>query len=600
MSEAERGPDALPEIAWKLDDLYLGPDDPRMDADQARAGEMADAFARQYRGKVADLSPVGLLESLRQLEEIVTIGYKPMGYASLAFAAQTQDQHHQALVARVREATTNLSNRLVFFDVELKAMPEERFALLAGAAELVDYRHHLETLRVFAPHTLSESEEQLFASMRLTGASAWSQLYTEVASSLRFPVELDGEVKELNDAETRALRTRPDRGARQGANNALYSVYSANSRVLTYIFNTIYLDHKLELGLRSYSDTIEPTALSNELSPELIERLLSSAESHYPMVQQYYRTKASLLGLEGDFHYYDLMAPLQKDDPRYDFDQARGMVLDAFGHFHPQMRQIAGAFFQNQWIDASPRPGKRGGAFCSGLLPAYHPYVLTNFTGRLDDVFTLAHELGHGVHFYLARQQTPLNYSPTTPMAEVASVFGELLLSRRLRDVEPEPRVRLSILSGMIEDAISTIFRQTMYTRWEQRAHARRAEGVVPAEEYCAIWMDESARLYGDSVIMGDLDRWGWITIPHFVHFRFYCYSYAFGHLLNFALYRSYMEKGERFVSGYLQLLGSGGKDRPEKLLEAVGLNPLEAGFWDRGFQVLEGLLAEFQEAARA
>ncbi|HEX2988574.1 MAG TPA: M3 family oligoendopeptidase [Chloroflexota bacterium] len=589
-----------PEIVWKLDDLYLAPDDPQIDVDLSRAREMADSFSQRYRGKVADLDPAALLGALRELEEIITVGYKPMGYASLAFAAQTQDQSRQALVSRVREVTTDVSNRLVFFDVELKTMPEERFAPLAEAPELAGYRHHLETLRAFAPHTLSEPEERLFARMRLTGASAWSQLYTEVTSGLRFRVEVDGEVKELNDPATRALRTKPDRGVRERANDVLYSVYSDNSRVLTYIFNTLFQDHKLDVEARSFSSTMEPTALANELSPEVIERLLSEVEAHYSLAQRYYRTKASLLGLEGDFRYYDLLAPLRKEETRYDFDQAKEMVLNAFGEFHPRMRQISEQFFQNEWIDATPRLGKRGGAFCSGLLPAYHPYVLTNFTGRLDDVFTLAHELGHGVHFYLARQQTPMNYSPTTPMAEVASVFGEILLSKRLRESEQSPEMRLSILSGMIEDAIATIFRQTMYTRWEQRAHAARGKAVVPAEEYSSLWLEESQRLYGDSVIMGDLDRWGWVTIPHFVQYRFYCYSYAFGHLLNFALYQSYMEKGDQFVPGYLELLSSGGRDRPEKLLEAVQMNPLEPGFWDRGFQVLEGLLREFEQAAAA
>jgi oligoendopeptidase F len=275
------------------------------------------------------------------------------------------------------------------------------------------------------------------------------------------------------------------------------------------------------------------------------------------------------------------------------------MVLDAFGSFHPRMAEAAASFFDRRWIDAAPRAGKRGGAFCSGMLPAYHPYVLVNFTGRLDDVFTLAHELGHGVHFYLARVQTPLNFSPTTPMAEVASVFGEILLAGRLRQKETDPLMRRQILGGMIEDVIATIFRQVMYTRWEQRAHARRAEGVATADDFSALWVEESARLYGGAVILDPLDRWGWITIPHFVQYRFYCYSYAFGHLLTFALYRKYLEEGDAFASSYLKLLEDGGKDRPERLLGSMGLNPLEPDFWDRGFWLLEELLAEFKEAAR-
>ncbi len=583
------------EITWSLEDLYQGPVDPQIEADLAVVDERARAFADQYRGKVTGLTPAQLLEALGRLEGIETLQYKPLGYASLAFAARTQDPQRQALIARVREWATRVSNRLVFFDVELKTAGEEEFGRFLAAPELAGYRHHLQTLRVFAPHTLSEPEERLFAQMRLTGAPAWSQLYTEVASSLLFPVEVDGEQRQLTDPEVRALRTRPDRDLRRRANEAIYTVYSANNRVLTYIFNTLFQEHKINLGLRSYSDPIEPTALSNELSPEVIELLLSTVEAHYGLAQEYYQLKAKLMGLEGDFQFYDLLAPLAREERRYDFDQARELVLEAFQRFHPTMRETAEEFFDNRWIDATPRRGKRGGAFCSGMLPAYHPYVLTNFTGRLDDVFTLAHELGHGVHFALARRQTPLNFSPTTPMAEVASVFGEIQLSRYLREQETDPLIRRAILSGMIEDAIATIFRQTMYTRWEQRAHARRAEGVATADEYSALWAEENGRLYGDSVKFGDLERWGWISIPHFVHYRFYCYSYAFGHLLNFALYRKYLEEGDAFIPRYLELLASGGRDRPERLLESMGLNPLESGFWEQGFQVLEGLLEEFK-----
>lgn len=588
------------EIAWNLDDLYLSPSDSQMEADLSRAAEMADAFAETYRGRIASMAPSQLLDAFRQLEEITTVAYKPAGYASLAFAAQTQDPRLQALVVKTREATTQIFNRMIFFDVELKRLDDETFGRLVKAPELAAYRHHLESLRTFSPHTLSEPEERIVAQMRLTGTSAWSQLYTEVTSSLRFPVQVDGEVKQLTDAEARALRTRSDRDLRRRAGESLYTVYSANSKVLNYIFNTIYQDHRIGLELRSYSDPIEPTALSNELSPEVIEVLLSSVEAHYGLVQEYYRLKASVLGLKGDFHYHDVLAPYQKEERRFSFDEAREMVISAFSRFHPRMAEIAEQFFANRWIDATPRPGKRGGAFCSGLLPAYHPYVLTNFTGRLDDVFTVAHELGHGVHFYLSRGQTPLNFSPTTPMAEVASVFGEILMATYLRQQEPDAATRRDILSGMIEDAIGTIFRQAMYTRWEQRAHRRRAEGVVTAEEYGALWSEESRRLYGDSVILSELDRWGWITIPHFVHYRFYCYSYSFGHLLNFALYRKSLEEGEAFAPAYLELLSSGGKDRPEVLLESMGLNPLAPDFWETGFQMLEGLLAEFKEAVAA
>ncbi len=585
------------DIRWDLSDLYNGPTDPRIESDTTETRKMAEDFATHYRGRVASLAPSEMLAALNQLEQIYTIGYKPSGYASLAFSADTQNPELQMLVARTREETTQTFNNLVFFDVELKAAKDEDFAKFLAAPELADYHHYLSLMRTFAPHTLSEAEERLFAQLRLTGASAWSQLYTEITSKLQFPVEVDGEMKQLTDSEARALRAEPDRDLRRRAGESLYGVYGNNSHVLTYVFNTLFQDHKLNIGLRKYQKPIQPTALENELSPEVIETLMSTTEANYGIAQEYYRIKARLLGLEGDFRFYDVLAPYTKEEVKYDYDKARTLVLDAFGEFDNQPREIADKFFDQHWIDATPRTGKRGGAFCAGLLPAYHPYVLTNFTGRLEDVFTIAHELGHGIHFYLARKQNVMNFDPTTPMAEVASVFGEILLADYLRKRDSSQEFQRIVLSKMIEDAIATIFRQVMYTRWEQKAHARRAAGVATPDKYSALWMEENSKLYGDAVAFDPLDRWGWISIPHFVNYRFYCFSYAFAHLVTFALYKKYREEPKTFPSQYIELLASGGKDRPEVLLGTVGLDPRDPGLWQRGFDLLRDLLDDFKKA---
>ncbi|MBI4321831.1 MAG: M3 family oligoendopeptidase [Chloroflexi bacterium] len=580
---------------WDLSDLYNDPADPQVEADMAEARQMADDFATKYRGRVASLSADEMLAALRELERIYTLGHKPPSFASLAFSVETQSPELQNLVSRTRVEWTQALNTIVFFDVELKAAKDEEFARLLSDPKLADYYHYLKLLRAFAPHTLSEAEERLFAQMRLTGAAAWSQLYTEIASGLRFPIEIGGETKELTDAEVRALRSSPDRDVRRRAGEVLLGTYERNSHVLTYVFNTLFQDHKLTIGLRKYQEPIEPTAQESELSPTVIETLMATTEANYGIAQDYYRLKAESLGLAGDFRYYDVLAPYTKEESKYDFGQAQSMVLDAFGRFDGGVRGIAERFFAERWIDATPRPGKRGGAFCAGLLPAYHPYVMTNFTGRLEDVFTVAHELGHGIHFYLARKQNVLNFDPTTPMCEIASVFGEILLADYLRQRDSSPEPQRLVLSNMIEDAVATIFRQVMYTRWEQKAHVRRAAGLVPPEEYGSLWMEENGRLYGDAVDFDVLDRWGWVAIPHFVHYRFYCFSYAFAHLVTFALYKKYREDGQGFAPRYVELLASGSKDRPEVLLGAMGLDPYDPGFWQRGFDFLRELLDEFR-----
>ncbi len=581
-------------LRWDLTDLYSSPDDARLGDDMGRSSALADELAAKYRGKMASLEPAELAQAIARYEEMMELAYGPQLYAQLLFSGQTNDEKAQELLGRAREATTEAFNKVRFFDVELKKMPEEPFQRLLERPELETYRHYLGALRRFAPYTLSEGEEKALELKNLTGRVAFSQLYTEVSSKIRIPIEIDGQKKEVTVAEARALRSSPDRDLRRRAVDGLMQAFEQHSHVLSFCFNTLLQDHRLEVELRGYQSVEQPTYLEDELSPDVVETLMGITERHYPLAQRYMRLKAKALKLD-DFASHDLLAPLEKTEKKLAFEEGRKMVLDAFGAFDRRFQDIAREFFDKRWIDALPRPGKRDGAFCSGMLPKLHPYVLLNYNGRIEDVSTLAHELGHGIHFYLSRRNTPLNFWPTTPMAETASVFGELLLMKRLMEAERDKEVRKSLLALRIEDILSTVFNQVSYTRWEQRAHARRQKGVVPVEEYAKLWMDERERLYCDTVRFFPRDRWGWLGIGHFVHYRFYCYSYAFGQLLVLALFRKYEQEGESFVPRYVELLSSGSADTPQRLLARVGIDLSEPGFWERGFEALEGMLDEFE-----
>ncbi|MFZ5469762.1 MAG: M3 family oligoendopeptidase [Myxococcota bacterium] len=581
-------------LRWDLKDLYASPEDGRVGDDLGRATALAEEFARRFRGRVPQLSPAELQEALSAYEALMEVAYRPQLYAQLLFSGQTEDEKAQALLNRARQATTEALNKTRFFDVELKKMPAADFQKLEAAPVLASYRHYLSALRRFAPFTLSEAEEKLAELKNLTGRAAFSQLYTEVASRIRIPLEVEGKTKEVNVAEARALRSSPDRALRRRATDGLMKAFEDEHHVLNYCFNTLYQDHALEVTQRGFPGVAEPTYLEDELPAEVVENLLAITERHYPLAQRYMKLKARALGLS-DFSSHDVLAPLQKSEKKVPFEEGRQLVLDAFGAFDGRFRDIAGEFFDHRWIDVMPRPGKRDGAFCSGMLPSLHPYVLLNYNERIEDVSTLAHELGHGIHFYLSRRNSPLNFWPTTPMAETASVFGELLLMKRLLEGEKDKEVRKSLLAVRIEDILSTVFNQVSYVRWEQKAHARRAGGVVPAEDFSSLWMEERTRLYGDAVRFFPQDRWGWISIPHFVHYRFYCYSYAFGQLLVLALFKKYEEEGASFVPKYVELLSCGSADTPQAMLARVGVDLSDAGFWGRGFSTLEGLLGEFE-----
>lgn len=581
-------------LRWNLADVYSSPDDPRLGDDMARAQAQADAFARKIRGRVVALAPQEMVAALRELELLLETAYRPQMYASLLFSGQTDDQKAQELVDRTRQAATNALNQVKFFDVELKRLPQDKFDELVRAPALSTYRHYLAAMRRFAPYTLSEAEEKLADLKSLTGRSAFSQLYTEVSSRIRIPIEMEGTRREVTVAEARALRSSPDRALRRRATDGLMKAFEDQSHVLNFCFNTLFQDHAIDVRVRGFSSVTEPTFLEDELSAEVVEGLMAATEQHYPLAQRYMRLKARALGL-ADFSSHDVLAPLAREESKIPFAEGRQMVLESFGAFDPRFGETARRFFDERWIDALSRPGKRDGAFCSGMLPSLHPYVLVNYNDRIEDVSTVAHELGHGIHFWFSRVQTPLNYWPTTPLAETASVFGELLLMRRLLSLEDLPWMRAILLARRIEEILATVFNQVSYTRWEQRAHARRAAGIVPPDEYSKLWMDERIRLYGDSVRFFPQDRWGWISIGHFVHYRFYCYSYALGQLLVLALYRKFEEERESFIPKYVQLLSAGCSDTPQNLLAAIGLDISDPGFWAHGFRTLEGLINEFE-----
>jgi oligoendopeptidase F len=368
---------------------------------------------------------------------------------------------------------------------------------------------------------------------------------------------------------------------------------------LNYIFNVIVADHASNDRLRSYPDPMSSRHLSNEIDPQAVDALLSSSEENFDLVIRYYHLKRRLLGIDR-LYDYDRYAPLFQEDRAIDYSQCREMVLAAFGEFSPRMREIATLFFEKGWIDAELRPGKRGGAFSHGTIPSVHPYILVNYTGRPRDVMTVAHELGHGVHQYLSRSQGYFQSSTPLTTAETASVFGEMMVFHRLKEHEREPKARLALVCGKLEDAFATVFRQVVMTRFEQSLHrARRQEGELPEARVNALWLEANRPMFGDAMELREDYGWWWMYIPHFIHSPFYCYAYAFGELLVLALYRRYLDEGKGFTSKYLDLLSAGGSDKPERLLERVGVDITAPGFWQGGLGLLRGMVEEAEGLAK-
>lgn len=577
-------------VTWDLSPLYRSPDDPRIEADLAAARAAAAAFAERYRGRVVTLDAAALGDAITAYEALDEQARRPGFYAHLLFAADTQDDAARRLVDHTREAALGIANTLTFFELELKAIADDAFGRLANDVTLARRRHWLGLVRRRRPFTLSEPEERVVNQKNLTGRGALVQLFDELSGSLRF--RLDD--RELTGEEILSLLYEPDRALRERAYTTFLETYAHHGVVWTSVLNGLMQDHRLECDLRRFPDPVLPTHLDNEVRPETVDAMMEATERHYELARRYFRLKAKLLGLP-KLRNTDLYAPLDDTPTRVPFEEARTIVLDAFTAFAPEFGALARDFFERRWIDAAVRPGKRLGAFCASLGPDTNPWVLLSYTETSRDVATLAHELGHGIHDRLAARQRSLDYLPPLTLAETASVFGEMAVTRALLDREPRPEVRRALLCAKIEDTIATVFRQNVLTRFEMAAHARRAGGPLTADELGDLWWRENAKLYGDAVEMVPAYRWGWSYIPHFVHSRFYCYSYVFGELLVMALYQRHRDEGAAFVPRYLELLAAGGSEAPDVLLGRLGFAIDDAAFWDRGFAVVRDLLAELE-----
>ena len=520
-------------------------------------------------------------------------------YAQLLFAGDTATARHGALLQRVQERSTELSNTIVFFNLEWVAVSDERAAALLAAPALARRRHLLEEIRKYRPHVLSEPEERLLEETANTGSRAFSRLFDETLAAMRFRLESsDGKIEEKSEEEVLSQLYDADREQRRRAADSLTSGLKEHSRLIAFVFNTLVQDKAMRDRVRHYASPIDQRNLGNEIDDATVQALMTACERRGELVARYYRLKAKLLGIE-QLEDYDRYAPVLEAEGQRSFDAARDLVLDAYGDFSPRLAEIAGHFFEKRWIDAELRPGKRGGAFSSSTIPSVHPYVLLNYTGTLRDVMTLAHELGHGVHQYLSRPRGLFEMDTPLTTAETASVFGEMLTFRRLLRDEPDPAVRLGLVCGKLEDAFATVFRQVVMTRFEEKLHAaRRAEGELPIPRINELWMDANRPMFGDAVHLRDDYAWWWLYIPHFVHSPFYCYAYAFGELLVLALVQRYDEEGAAFVPCYLAMLEAGGSQSPREVVAHTGLDIGDPGFWDKGLVLLEKMVAEAESLA--
>ncbi len=468
---------------WNLADLYPAPDSQAVKDDLAKAAAGARNIKERYQGKLVALGGDGaaLAQAIAAYESLSdTIG-KLGSYAGLLYAADTADPDKAKFYGDIQEKITTISTDLIFFELELNKIDDAALASALKVPALARYKPWIDDLRKEKPYQLDEQLERLFHEKSLTGRGAWSRLFSETMTALRF--EVAGEKQPLALEPTLNFLMHPERAKRQAAAEALAKVFKDNVRLFALITNTLAKDKEISDRWRGFKDVADSRHLANRVEPEVVEALVGAVREAYPRTaHRYYAMKARWLGLD-KLAYWDRNAPLPERSERVvPWAEAERMVLDAYRGFAPEMAGIAKRFFDGRWIDAPVREGKSPGAFSHPTVPSAHPYILMNYQGKPRDVMTLAHELGHGVHQSLAAPLGPLLAPTPLTLAETASVFGEMLTFKALLETAKDQRERKALLAQKVEDMINTVVRQIAFYSFERRVHEERKGGELTPE----------------------------------------------------------------------------------------------------------------------
>ena len=575
------------DVKWNLADLYSGYTDPQIEKDIAFCKHEAEVINIKYADKVKTLAEDELHALVVRFEKLETSLGRLFTFAFLHFATDTHDQDVSAFLQRMREIGSTIGKDTVFFELEWNKIPGETAEKLLQNNILSHYNHYLANMRKYAEHQLSQIEEKLLLERAPVGRGSWTTLFEKIMGHIKF-----GE-KQRTEEEVLADLYNPDRMVRQQAALDLTEGLQSQLHILTHVFNTLLADKMITDRLRKYPGWIRSMNLGNELEDKTVEVLIEAVTARYDIPQRYYGIKQTMLGLD-ELLDYDRYAPVPHlPDKKISWVEGKTMVLDAFAQFSPRMAEIAGYFFDKKWIHAPVYEGKRGGAFAHPCVPEVHPYVLVNYTGNLRDVSTVAHELGHGVHQYLAAENGYYNSNTTLVLSETASVFAELLVFNSQLALLDRKEERNAFICQKLESIFATVFRQISMNRFEDKVHkARRGQGELKTEEVTDIWLRTQRQMFGDSVTLSQNYGIWWSYIPHFLHTPGYVYSYAFGELLVLALYARYKNEGGAFVPKYLDLLSAGATQTPYMLLEPFDVNLDDPGFWNDGLKIIDEMLA--------
>lgn len=576
-------------LAWDLSDLYKSMDDPAIKKDLETYRKSAIKFAKSYKGRLKDLSADEFYAAIKDIEKRSKLSGRLGGFAYLNMVTQMKNEQAVAFYQSISETMTDYVKPIVFFSIEFNQLPQTKINEWLKDKRIKEYKYWIKRLRKFKDYELSEPEEQILIEKSITSGDAWVRLYEETSSRLVYTV--DG--KPYNDAELSKLLLDKDAKLRRKAGKEMNRVLFENSHLFTFIYNMVMKDKAIEDEKRGFKTPVSARNMSEDVSDESVKVLTATVKKHYrDIAHRFYKLKAKWLGMD-KINYWDRNAPLPfSADVHYTWNEAVDIVLNAYKEFSPRLYKIAKDFFDNNWIDVPPRDGKRSGAFCSSPITTGHPYLMLNFTGKQNDVLTLAHELGHGCHHQLRVKNGELNEHTRMTSEEVASVFGEMIVFQSMLNNTKDDKAKLCLIASKVGDMINTAIRQIAFHCFETRAHDERKKGEVSEERLSQIWVEEMRDSLGDYVEIDDDSSHIWSMVGHFFFLPFYVYAYSYADCFVNSLYRvKESGKVENFADKYLEMLSRTALDDYAKILKPFGLDPNSGKFWEYGLELISSYI---------
>lgn len=563
---------------------------------------MAEKFAEKYRGKIGEFSAIELLTCLQEYEAYLAKLREITLFSELSFAANMTLPETQTLHDKTMKLEAKLGKLLAFFELEVGNLVYKKPELIFHPA-LANYRHFLEKLRRNVPHQLSETEEKLIIDKDQFGIYAWEEFQAKWLNTRTFEVTVEGEKKHLPFGAAYGLFMHPDRATRESAYKAIFGLVGKDGEVFASAFRNICNDWLTVCEWRKYSSPMEASLITNDTDQQTIDNLLKAVEENVDTYQRYLKLKAKLMKLP-KLGCHDILAPLpDAPDMKFTFEQAKDLITRAYTSFDEEYAFAVKDMFQRKHIDATPRYGKQHGAFCAGWYNGKTAYVLQSFNGRLNDLYTLAHELGHATHdYYCYRSQTILNSRVPMVVAETASIFGELLLTDLLLKEAKTNMEKKVVLCRILDGAGRVIFSVTSRAWFEQSIYEAIKRGeYLNHETICKYWVAARDKAYGDTVEWFSEMLSEWSITPHYymANFRFYNYPYVYAQLFVYALYQKYMEEGKAFIPKMKKILSAGSSISPVEIGKIAGFDVTSKEFWQIGIRQYEHFLKELEKIAQ-